>query len=161
MITLLTLPPELLSQILSNLPLASLLIASLSHPILLSISSSSSLSPFPFPIASALSPDAFYLPPPPHRSDLAPLSLTALLHSLPSRVLLANLAQYSWIPKKSHLEMLVRGEPEWVAVELELPVGLGEAYWQEAFRRRFLPSWASEEWMRKKGRGGWRGLFYK
>lgn len=131
------LPPELISLILSFLPLESLIVAPQLSTLFYQICSSSVLSPWRRPIELALRP-----PP---------------LEAYP--LILGRLGCYSYVPRGEFLEILVRARPDFIATSMELPVGLSSREWEEVMRRRFLPSWRGENWSRTGT--SWRSLFMR
>jgi hypothetical protein len=54
------------------------------------------------------------------------------------------------------LEILVRARPRWILERLEIG-RWSEKVWQEAFERRFLPSWKEY----KKADDTWRAIFLR
>ncbi|KAJ9095308.1 hypothetical protein QFC21_005674 [Naganishia friedmannii] len=115
--TLETLPLELISQILTYLPLNSLLPLSTLSRTLLFISSDPTVTPFPASITQEL--DAG----PPYSRELEVLGT------------------YSHIPRSCFIQILVRASPEWVLDSMVIPGGITTSEWRECFERRFLPSW--------------------
>lgn len=131
---LLSLPPELLTEILSYLDIPGILIVARVHPALLAVVSSPSLHPFRLVFATALA----------GKSDLSELS---------------RLGCYSFVPRSAWVDVLVRAPAKFIVEEFEVPVGLGETLWEEAVRRRFLPGWTGSDW-RREGQT-WRSIFFK
>ncbi|KAJ7129420.1 hypothetical protein C8R44DRAFT_776753 [Mycena epipterygia] len=62
------------------------------------------------------------------------------LHSDEYEAALKNLVVYS-VPRHNWIEILSLAKASYILFEMTLP-NLKEAEWEEAFRRRFLPSWA-------------------
>lgn len=60
-----------------------------------------------------------------------------------------HLAMRLYIPRINWLEILSTARPDFLLFESTLP-NLPERYWEECFRRRFLPSWA-----KRKEEGRW------
>lgn len=126
------LPVELLSIVLSHLPIDTLLALGLHSTFFRSLLVSPLVHPWDLPLHLVLQSPTPY---PPQLAQLPTLDL------LPPRVL---------------LDLLVRARPEWILYELEGPVGLGEPAWEQVCRARFLPSWYAA------GQGSsWRSLFLR
>lgn len=68
---------------------------------------------------------------------------------------LANLSLRMIVPKYNWIEIMSKAHPEFLLFEATIP-NLNEHEWEECFRRRFLPGWAY--W--KKG-SNWRVAFHK
>ncbi|WWC73655.1 uncharacterized protein I206_107627 [Kwoniella pini CBS 10737] len=118
---LLDMPQEILSQIASYLPLPNIINLLSLHPILLSLTQSH-YSPIPSSVRSILS-----IPP-------YPKSLSVLPH-------LKN-----FLPpdpddsRRLFIQILVRARPKWIIERFEF-LRWDDDFWEEAFERRFLPSW--------------------
>ena len=130
------LPAELISHILSFLPLQDLISASQVSTLTYEICSSSILSPWAGPINIALDTDPY------------PESLN-------------QLGCYSYIPRSTFLPILVKARPQFIGGPMQMPVGLRERDWEDVMRRRFLASWASESgnWVREGMK--WKELFMR
>ena len=68
---------------------------------------------------------------------------------------LANLSLRMIIPRYNWIEIMSKAHPEFLLFEATAP-NLNEREWDECFRRRFLPSWAY--W---KKSSSWRAAFHK
>ena len=119
-ITLESLPVELITAILEELDLASLIIVSSLSRRLHSIASDRSLNPWRTPILRNLYSGTY------ERS-------------------LRHLSVRTTVPRQNWIEILSRAQPRFLLFEATLP-NIKEADWQECFRRRFLPGW--EKWKR-------------
>ncbi|KAN0132568.1 hypothetical protein V8E53_009584 [Lactarius tabidus] len=120
-ITLESLPVELITAILEELDLASLVIVSSLSRRLHSISSDRSLNPWRTPILRNL-------------------------HSGTYEPSLRHLSVRTTVPRQNWIEILSRALPRFLLFETTLP-NIKEADWQECFRRRFLPGW--QKWKRE------------
>ncbi|WWC65872.1 uncharacterized protein I303_108494 [Kwoniella dejecticola CBS 10117] len=134
---LLDMPGEILSQIASYLPLPNIIRLLSLHPLLLSLTQSH-YSPIPSSVRSILST-------PPYPTALS--VLPHLAHYLPPG------------PDDSRrlfVQILVRARPKWIIERFEL-LRWDDRFWEEAFERRFLPSWK-----RFKGEDdNWRAAFLR
>lgn len=119
-ITLESLPVELITAILEELDLASLVIVSSLSRRLHSISSDRSLNPWRTPILRNLNSGTYE----------------------PS---LRHLSVRMTVPRQNWIEILSRALPRFLLFEATLP-NIKDADWQECFRRRFLPGW--QKWKR-------------
>ncbi|KAJ9112667.1 hypothetical protein QFC22_006169 [Naganishia vaughanmartiniae] len=139
--TLETLPLELISQILSYLPLSSLLPLSTLSRTFQFISSDPTVTPFPTAIAREI--------------DLGP----------PYTRELEVLGTYSHIPRGAFIQVLVRAAPEWVLDNMVIPVGMTTLEWRECFEQRFLPSWKRFKFRNhtssSNGEHSWRAAFLR
>ena len=120
-ITLESLPVELITAILEELDLASLVIVSSLSRRLHSIASDRSLNPWRTPILRNL-------------------------HSGTYEPSLRHLSVRTTVPRQNWIEILSRAQPRFLLFEATLP-NIKEADWQECFRRRFLPGW--QKWKRE------------
>ncbi|KAH8830348.1 hypothetical protein DL96DRAFT_1784557 [Flagelloscypha sp. PMI_526] len=127
------LPPELVALILEELPLQTLIVVSYLSRHLYTISADSSLNPWRQPILHILRTL------PVDEEVWAPLK-----HLSVRRV----------PPRSNFIDILSLAPPFFILFELTLP-NLSSEEWKEAFRRRFLPSWAT--WIGT----GWRQNFLK
>ena len=128
------LPPELISLVLSHLPLETLSELGRASAFFQALLASPVLHPY---------------------SQLLP---ALLLDSAPYPHQLSSLSSQSLCPPSVTLEILTLARAEWVLFDYELPQGLGEEEWEEVCRRRFLPSWCADSW--RKGRA-WRSLYLR
>ncbi|KAL7425200.1 hypothetical protein Q5752_000888 [Cryptotrichosporon argae] len=119
-LNVLDLPPELHSHIASFLPLPTLLRFLALHSSLLSLTQTH-LSPIRPAVLAHLSAG------PPYPRALA---------ALPSLALLAPPRSH----RRAHVDVLVRARPRWVLERLELGAWPDDV-WEDAYARRFLPSW--------------------
>lgn len=126
------LPYEIIQHILSYLPLSDLLPLTLHSSIFRSLALSPLLSPFLAPVHHIL------LRGPPYPAELAVLGI------------------FTHINRNVFLEILVRAEAKWILEEMEIP-RLPDSVWQEAFARRFLPSWKRY----REGSEKWRAAFLR
>lgn len=128
-----SLPVELIAEILSEVDLESLItVASLSRR-LRSITSDSALNPWKRPIVRNLQRrDGMYEP------------------------CMTHLAEHSIFPRANWLDILSAARADFLLFDATLP-NLPESDYAEAFRRRFLPTWA------KRGKDGcrWREVYRK
>ncbi|KZP20193.1 hypothetical protein FIBSPDRAFT_544709 [Athelia psychrophila] len=124
-----SLPPEIISDILSELDLASLVTISYLSRRLRSIASDSSLNPWRRPILRNLESGAYE----------------------PS---LKNLCVRTTVPRQNWIEILSLARAEYLLFEVTLP-NLKSFEWEECFRRRFLPGWSK----RKKVGSQWKAVF--
>ena len=60
------------------------------------------------------------------------------------------LGALSTVPKHNWIDICTMARPEFLLYDVSPPV-LPEAYWEECFKRRFLPGWTL--WRRKEDRG--------
>lgn len=132
------LPVELIADILSELDLSSLITVSHLSRRLHAITSDSSLNPWRQPILRTLRTGS------PHTSQTPSYD--------PS---LANLSVRLTVPRQNWVEILSIAKAEWLLFNATLP-NLPSKEWEEAFRRRFLPSW--QKW---KKDGSWKEVFMK
>lgn len=123
----------------SYLPLDSLVSLTDTHSTFRALAASPPLTPFAAPILAALLKGPAY-----------PQSLRTLAWTHP------------YLPPALFLHILVRAPPRFILDELELP-RLSSGYWQEAFRRRFLPSWIRyrDENTAAKDKPSWRATFLR
>ncbi len=119
-ITLESLPVELVTAILEQLDLASLIIVSYLSRRLHSIASDRSLNPWRAPILRNL-------------------------HSGVYEDSLKHLSVRTTVPRQNWIEIVSLAQPRLLLFEATLP-NMKEADWQEGFKRRFLPGW--EKWKR-------------
>ncbi|KAH9049652.1 hypothetical protein EDB84DRAFT_1585449 [Lactarius hengduanensis] len=119
-ITLESLPVELVTAILEELDLASLIVVSSLSRRLHSISSDRSLNPWRTPILRNL-------------------------HSGTYEPSLRHLSVRTTVPRQNWIEILSGAQPRFLLFEATLP-NMKEVDWQECFRRRFLPGW--QKWKR-------------
>lgn len=124
--------PHLLPSNRSHLPLKELIPISLLSPTFRSISLSPQISPFLGPVQRILFRG------PPYTAELA------------------SLGSYTHISRNVFAEILVRAEARWILEEMEIPK-LPNAVWEEAFSRRFLPSWRRY----REGDEHWRAVFLR
>ncbi|GHJ89455.1 hypothetical protein NliqN6_5857 [Naganishia liquefaciens] len=115
--TLEDLPYEVLSLILSHLPLRDLIAVTLLSRTLLFIASDPSTTPFHAPIQEIL--------------DAGP----------PYPSCLATLGTYTHIPRTVFAHVLIRASPTWILEHMVIPAGITHDGWQRIFCARFLPSW--------------------
>lgn len=116
------LPVELIAEVLSELDLPSLIIASHLSKRLYLVASDSALNPWRRPI-------------------LANLRALDYDHTL------KHLSVRSTVPRQNFIEILSLARPSFLLYEATLP-NLKSCEWEECFTRRFLPSW--KKW-RKDG----------
>ncbi|KAJ7721188.1 hypothetical protein DFH07DRAFT_303044 [Mycena maculata] len=69
---------------------------------------------------------------------------------------LKHLSVYTSVPRYNWVEILSMGRASYILFETTLP-NLKEAEWEEAFKRRFLPSW----WRWRKDSSTWKAAFLK
>ncbi|KAI0303953.1 hypothetical protein BC826DRAFT_980589 [Russula brevipes] len=119
-ITLESLPVELVTAILEELDLASLIIVSYLSRRLHSIASDRSLNPWRVPILRNL-------------------------YSGKYEDSLKHLSVRRTVPRQNWIEILSLAQPRFLLFETTLP-NMKEADWHECFRRRFLPGW--QKWKR-------------
>ncbi|KAE9409971.1 hypothetical protein BT96DRAFT_462336 [Gymnopus androsaceus JB14] len=129
MATFLTLPVELIADVLSELDLESLITISYLSRRLHDIVSDPSLNPWRKPI----------------------------LHSLRSgqeeSVALKHLSVRQIVPRHNWIEILSLASPSFILLEATLP-NLKSEEWEECFNRRFLPGW--RKWLKD---GSWKAAF--
>ncbi|EKM79873.1 hypothetical protein AGABI1DRAFT_106215 [Agaricus bisporus var. burnettii JB137-S8] len=111
-----TLPVELIADILAELSLADLIVAAYLSRRLHTVASDPALNPWRKPILRNLCT---------HNYEPA----------------LANLSVRSIVPRHNWIDILTRARPSFLLFQATLP-NLKQSEWEEAFRRRFLPSWA-------------------
>lgn len=135
LVTLQTLPVEIIATILSLLDVGSLIEASSASKYLRLITSDPILNPWRAPILESLlcvgTPDGTYAEQ------------------------LRHLSVLSTVPRSNWLEILSIATVQFLLFQATLP-NLSDAEWHEAVRRRFLPSW--QKWNRG---GRWRETFMK
>lgn len=131
------LPVELISDIVSELDLSSLIAASQVCCRFRQIVSDPSLNPWRQPILRAL---YYYTTP----SASFPPQLKHICERHASFV------------RHNYVEILSIARPECILFQLDIP-NLPSSYWQESFERRFLPSW--KKW--RKGNEQWRSVFLR
>jgi hypothetical protein len=119
-ITLESLPVELVTTILEQLDLASLVVVSYLSRRLHSIASDRSLNPWRAPILRNL-------------------------HSGVYEDSLKHLSVRTTVPRQNWIEIVSMAQPRFLLFETTHP-NMKEADWQECFKRRFLPGW--EKWKR-------------
>lgn len=129
-----SLPVELIAEILGELDLPSLIIASYLSRRLNYVASDSSLNPWRGPILRCL----------------------LVQPGTPYDPSLRNLSERSTVPRQNWIEILSMARAEWLLLEATLP-SLKDSEWEECFKRRFLPSW--RKW--KGENEGWRSAFRK
>jgi hypothetical protein len=129
---LLRLPVEVIAYIQSLLDLASLIATSTTCRLLRAVASDPLLNPWRAPILRALNQYQCEYPPE-----------------------LRNLSVYSTVPRHNWIEILALARSDFLLLEATLP-NLEERDWEEAFKRRFLPSW--KKW---KDGGRWKAVFFK
>lgn len=117
-ITLESLPVELVTAILEELDLASLIVVSYLSRRLYTIASDRSLNPWRVPILRTL-------------------------HSGVYEDSLKHLSVRTTVPRQNWIEIVSMAQPQFLLFEAT-PPNLKEADWQECFKRRFLPGW--EKW---------------
>jgi hypothetical protein len=122
-ITLESLPVELVTTILEQLDLASLVVVSYLSRRLHCIASDRSLNPWRAPILRNL-------------------------HSGVYEDSLKYLSVRTTVPRQNWIEIVSMAQPRFLLFEATLP-NMKEADWQECFKRRFLPGW--EKWKRDSG----------
>jgi F-box domain len=130
-ITLESLPVELVTAILEELDLASLIVVSYLSRRLHTIASDRSLNPWRAPILRNL-------------------------HSGVYEDSLKHLSVRTTVPRQNWIEILSMAQPRFLLFESTLS-NMKEADWRECFKRRFLPGW--EKW--KKGDLSWHEAFMK
>lgn len=123
------LPVELLSTILSHLPLSSLLSSARISTLFRSVIASPLLNPWRQPIRRAL------LSPEPYPEELGLLGARLI------------------VPRQNWIEILALARLEWVLLSATIPA-LSERTWEEAFNRRWLPSMR-----RLKKEGSWQEAY--
>lgn len=111
-----TLPVELIADILAELSLADLIVAAYLSRRLHTVASDPALNPWRKPILRNLCT---------HNYEPA----------------LAHLSVRSIVPRHNWIDILTRARPSFLLFQATLP-NLKQSEWEEAFRRRFLPSWA-------------------
>ena len=119
-VTLESLPVELVTAILEQLDLASLVVVSYLSRRLHSIASDRSLNPWRVPILRNL-------------------------HSGVYEDSLKHLSVRTTVPRQNWIEIVSMAQPRHILFEATLP-NMKEADWQECFNRRFLPGW--QKWKR-------------
>jgi hypothetical protein len=119
-VTLESLPVELVTAILEELDLASLILVSCLSRRLHSIASDRSLNPWRVPILRNL------------RSGVYEDSLK-------------HLSVRMTVPRQNWIEIVSMAQPQFLLFEATLP-NMKEADWHECFKRRFLPGW--QKWKR-------------
>ncbi|KAI9513263.1 hypothetical protein F5148DRAFT_286601 [Russula earlei] len=119
-ITLESLPVELVTSILEELDLASLVVISCLSRRLHSIASDRALNPWRAPILRNL-------------------------HSGVYESSLKHLSVRTTVPRQNWIEIISRAQPRFLLFEATLP-NMKEADWHECFKRRFLPGW--QKWKR-------------
>ena len=119
-ITLESLPVELVTAILEQLDLASLVVVSYLSRRLHSIASDRSLNPWRAPILRNL-------------------------HSGAYEDSLKHLSVRTTVPRQNWIEIVSMAQPQFLLFETTLP-NMKEVDWKECFKRRFLPGW--EKWKR-------------
>jgi hypothetical protein len=124
------LPVELVADILAELSLTDLVVAAYLSRRFRSVASDLALNPWRKPILRDL-----------HAHNYGP----ALTH----------LSVRSIVPRHNWIDILSLARPSFLLFKATLP-NLKEAEWEEAFRRRFLPSWA--KW---KKEGHWKEAYLK
>ena len=122
-ITLESLPVELVTAILEELDLASLIVVSYLSRRLHAIASDRSLNPWRAPILRNL-------------------------HSGVYEDSLKHLSVRATVPRQNWIEIMSMAQPRFLLFEAT-PPNMKEAGWQECFKRRFLPGW--EKWKRDLG----------
>lgn len=132
--TILDLPVEIISHVLSYLPLETIVRLAQESPFVQSVCVSPTLHPFLSPISDILSSARPYPP------------------------ALGRLGAYSFVPRKVYIDLLVRGKPDWVLFDFQQPSWLEEQDWQEVCQRRFLPSFYGKEWKKDLT---WRALYLR
>jgi hypothetical protein len=125
-----TLPVELIADILAELSLADLIVAAYLSRRFHTVASDPALNPWRKPILRNL-----------HTHNYEP----ALTH----------LSVRSIVPRHNWIDILSLARPSFLLFKATLP-NLKESEWEEAFRRRFLPSWA--KW---KKDGYWKEAYLK
>lgn len=132
------LPPELISYILSFLPLEDLIRASQTCAVIHELASSSNLSgpTWAGPIATALEEDPY----------------PEALH---------RLGCYSYVPRSAFHPILVKARPQFIGGPMTIPVGLKERDWEDVMHTRFLPSWSSEDGNWRRTGMKWKELYMR
>jgi len=120
-ITLESLPVELVTAILEELDLASLIVVSYLSRRLHTIASDRSLNPWRAPILRNL-------------------------HNGVYEDSLKHLSVRTTVPRQNWIEIVSMAHPQFLLFEAT-PPNMKEADWQECFKRRFLPGW--EKWKRE------------
>lgn len=119
-VTLESLPVELVTAVLEELDLASLIVVSYLSRRLHSIASDRSLNPWRAPIL---------------RNLLSGVYEDSLKH----------LSVRTTVPRQNWIEIVSMARPGFLLLEATLP-NMKEANWHECFRRRYLPGW--QKWKR-------------
>jgi hypothetical protein len=119
-ITLESLPVELVTAILEELDLASLIVVSYLSRRLHTIASDRSLNPWRAPILRNL-------------------------HSGVYEGSLKHLSVRTTVPRQNWIEIISMAQPRFLLFQATLP-NMKEADWHECFKRRFLPGW--QKWKR-------------
>lgn len=129
--TFLTLPVELIADVLSELDLDSLIIISYLSRRLHDIVSDPSLNPWRKPILRSL------------RSSQNEGSSGSLKHLSVRRI----------VPRHNWIEILSLASPSFILLDATLP-NLRSEEWEECFNRRFLPGW--RKWHKE---GSWKATY--
>ncbi|KAI0268124.1 hypothetical protein BC834DRAFT_867974 [Gloeopeniophorella convolvens] len=119
-ITIESLPVELVTTILEELDLASLIVVSYLSRRLHDIASDRSLNPWRVPILRNL-------------------------HNGSYEDCMKHLSVRTTVPRQNWIEVLSMAHPQFLLLDATLP-NMKEADWQESFQRRFLPGW--QKWKR-------------
>lgn len=135
MATLESLPVELISDILSELDLETLVIASNLSTRLRSVTSDPALNPWRRPISRFL-----------HAPSSENTEKDARC--------LVSLSVRQYVPRQNWIGILSMAEPSFILLSATIP-HLNLSHWEECFRRRFLPSWV--KW---KKDGSWREVYF-
>jgi hypothetical protein len=133
-----SLPPELISYILSFLPLEDLIRASQTCALTYEIASRSNLS------------GPTWAPP-----------IAAALDSAPYPEALSRLGCYSYVPRPAFVPILVEAKPQFIGGPMTIPVGFKERDWEDVMRTRFLPSWSSEDGNWRRTGMKWKELYMR
>lgn len=120
------LPVEILSDILAQLPIPSIIAASQISRYFRRICQDPLLNPWrPVIIATLTDPD------------------------LTNLTWLTTLGEHGAMPRQNFIDILALAPPHFLLLEVTLPT-LPDYYWDEAINRRFLPSWRNPRYSRPK-----------
>ena len=122
-VTLESLPVELITAVLEELDIASLIVVSYLSRRLHTIASDRSLNPWRAPILRNI-------------------------HSGVYEDSMKHLSVRTTVPRQNWIEIVSMAQPSFLLFDATLP-NMKEADWHECFRRRFLPGW--QKWKRESG----------
>jgi hypothetical protein len=157
---LFNLPPELLSSILGFLDLLSLKNCSDSCRTLRDICSDPVLNPWRHAVRCAIhelfTDDLTREKSQPHRELIVyPTEASLTFHESQTLSVLAALGTFASVPRSVLVDVLALSPPRFLLYH-STRSNLPRELWEEAFRRRFLPSWApSNDWIRTLQHPSW------